>query len=412
MSYASPGALPADRLATRLYAYVFFEDLVLLYPLYAVLFAQTGLSTAQISSLFVLWALTSLLVEVPSGVWADLVSRRLMLVLAPLCAGTGFALWVLVPSYPAFAAGFVLWGLGGALRSGALESLVYEELARSGAQQRYLAVIGRSTAVATAAVAAGTALAAPVFAVGGYAAVGAASVTACLACAAVAVTFPHGRDVPTSGSPEGPGAQPDQDDPAGYRAYLALLRTGLAQVRGRPSVRSAVLLVPVVSALWGSLEEFTPLLAAQTGVAVALVPLLLVLLDAGIVAGGLAAGVARGGLMSRRTLATWLTVGAMAMAAGALVRHPAGFVALAVAFGAFQLATVATDARLQHAIDGRARSTITSLAGLGTDLATIAVYGLYALGSTVLDHAGLYALAAVGYLVIAAVALRRPRPGR
>mgnify|MGYP006200214433 CR=1 FL=1 len=65
---------------------------------------------------------------------ADAVSRRLLLCLAPLAAAAAFALWVLVPSYPAFAVGFLLWGAGGALASGSLEALVYTELARLGAE--------------------------------------------------------------------------------------------------------------------------------------------------------------------------------------------------------------------------------------------------------------------------------------
>jgi predicted MFS family arabinose efflux permease len=167
-------------------------------------------------------------------------------------------------------------------------------------------------------------------------------------------------------------------------------------------VRSALLLVPAVGAVWGSLEEFTPLLAAASGVAVAAVPLLLLLLDAGMVAGGLTAGRV-GGRTSRPALALRLAIGGAAMAVGAAVGHPAGFVALAVAFGAFQAATVVADARLQHAIEGPARATVTSLAGLATDLATIAVYGLYALGSVGLDDAGLFVVAGGAYLVIAAL---------
>ena len=83
------------------------------------LFAETGLSPAAISSLFVIWSVTGFVLEVPSGLWADVFSRRRLLVAAPLLSGAGFALWSFAPSYPAFAAGFVLWGAGSALRSGA-----------------------------------------------------------------------------------------------------------------------------------------------------------------------------------------------------------------------------------------------------------------------------------------------------
>src|SRR5262249_56991435 len=94
------------RIATTLYAYSFLDDLVLLYPVYALLFSDTGLSVWQISSLFAIWSATSLILEVPSGAWADAVSRKLLLVAGPLLTAVGFALWVSVPSYWAFAVGF------------------------------------------------------------------------------------------------------------------------------------------------------------------------------------------------------------------------------------------------------------------------------------------------------------------
>ncbi|TWH70356.1 hypothetical protein JD77_05381 [Micromonospora olivasterospora] len=195
------------RLAATLYGYAFLSDLVLLYPLYALLFSDTGLSVWQISALFAVWSAAGLVLELPSGAWADTVSRRLLLCLAPLCAAAGFALWVLVPSYPAFAAGFVLWGAGGALRTGALEALVFTELDRGGAAGRYARVIGRARTAEVLAVMASIALAGPVFAWGGYPAVGAASVLVCLLAAAVATGFPEHRaaDVPAGAAARVPG---------------------------------------------------------------------------------------------------------------------------------------------------------------------------------------------------------------
>src|SRR4051812_35572769 len=155
------------RLVPTLYAYAYLDEFVLLYPLYALLFARTGLSTGQISSLFVLWSLTTLTLEVPAGVWADSVSRRLLLCLGPLLGALGFGLWVVAPSYPAFAVGFVLWGAKSALVSGALEALVYEELAEDGAEDRFTQVWGRAQALGVLAVLLAIVLAAPVVAVGG-----------------------------------------------------------------------------------------------------------------------------------------------------------------------------------------------------------------------------------------------------
>jgi MFS family permease len=330
--------------------------------------------------------------EVPSGVLADATSRRRLLVVAPLLTAVGFGLWVAVPSYAAFAAGFVLWGAQGALQSGALEALVYEELERVGAAERYAHVIGRATAVGTVAGTIAIGLAAPVFAAGGYAAVGAASVLACVGCAGVAATLPEHRRAPTE----------DGDEKA-LHAFATVLRAGAAELRSSPSVRTAVLLVPAVTAIWGSLDEYVPLLAADTGVGTATVPLLFLLVYVGVSAGGLLGG--RAGGLSPSALAGVLAVAAVALALGALSRAPSGFVLIAVAFGAFQAVTVAVDARLQAAIAGPARSTVTSLASFATEVLVIGVFAAYAAGSAVADDATLFACFAAGYLLVAVAML-------
>ncbi|MFF0153363.1 MFS transporter [Micromonospora sp. NPDC005203] len=392
------------RLTTTLYGYAFLSDLVLLYPLYVVFFADTGLSVGQISSLFVVWSAAGILFEVPSGAWADVVSRRLLLCLAPLVAAAGFALWVSLPSYPAFAVGFLLWGAGGALVSGALEALVWTELDRLGAVDRYARVLGRARTAGVLGVVLSGVLAGPVLAAGGYPAIGAASVLACLLAAVVAARLPEHR-LPAAGSPRSPSELDDDGD----LGWWETLRAGLTQVRTRPPVRAAVLLVAVVAADWGALDEYTPLLALDTGVGAKVVPLLLLLLWAGVTIGGLLAPV--GERLGRRGYAALLGVVGVALGGGALLRHPGGFGLLAVAFGAAQLATVLADARLQARIVGNSRATVTSMAGMATDLLIIGTYAGYGLIATAAGNAVAFAVTAGPYLVLGLVLLTRRRRG-
>nr|WP_234436999.1 MFS transporter [Streptomyces sp. NBRC 110468] len=464
-----------------MYAYAFLDEFVLLYPVYALLFADSGLSVGQISSLFVLWSLTGVLLEVPSGAWADAVSRRLLLWIGPLLGAAGFALWVLFPSYGAFAAGFVLWGARGALGSGALEALVYEELDRAGAADRYARVMGRAHAVGQTAVLAATGLAGPVFALGGHPAVGAASVLACLLCAATATRFPEHRatapaeerasheshegiediegheiaertggpgdtgcrachdsgvggdgcagregcvggdgDDSGAGGDGGAGADGGQHGGSlggrgecegclGGGGWGRALGGGLAGLRRDRSLLGALLLVPAVTAVWGALDEYTSLLVRETGVPDGAVPYVLMVIWAGVTAGSLSAGAAE--RLGGPGLAVLLAGAALALAAGALTGTPPGIALIALAFGGFQLATVLADVRLQQRIEGSGRATLTSVAGLGTEVVTIAVYGAYgALGST-FRHGVVFALCAVPYL-LTALAVSRPARGR
>lgn len=389
----SPARVPATgvrRLTTTLYGYSFLDDFVLLYPVYALLFADTGMSLWQISSLFALWSITGVLLEVPSGAWADAVSRRRLLWIGPLLTAAGFALWVAVPSYWAFAAGFVLWGAGGALGSGALEALVYDELDRLGAADRYAGVMGRSRAARLLGTVSSIGLAGPVFARGGYAAVGAASFVACVLTAVVATRFPEHRVRPGTG-----------DD-----GWAKTLRTGLAEVRGDRSARGALLLVPAVAAVWGALDEYTPLLVRDIGVAEATVPYLIMLIWAGVTLGSLLTGPAQ--RLGTTGLAALLAVSALALAVGTAARSLAGVALVSLAFAGFQLAEVLADVRLQHRIDESRRATLTSVASLGTELATVVTFGVYALLGTDAAHSTVFAVLAVPYLVTA-LALARSR---
>ncbi|HVL28319.1 MAG TPA: MFS transporter [Acidimicrobiales bacterium] len=369
-------------------------DSVPLYALYALLFEDAGLSAGQISSLFLLWSATGIVAEVPSGALADRFSRRHALVASGVLQALGYVLWLAAPGYPAFAAGFVLWGLGGAFASGALAALLYDGLAAAGAEDRYPAVYGYVSAAGLVAQVPVALAATVLFATGGYQLVGWVSVGCCLASAALAARLPEApRD---GGGGHGAGGGGGREP-----GYLSALRSGLAETVRRPAVRAAVVAVALVGALDG-LEEYFSLLARDWGVATPAVPLALLAVP---VAG--AAGAAAGGRAARLRpgwLAAVLGAAVAIFGAAALVRRPAGVVAIAAAYFLYQLVVVVVDARLQDRIEGPARATVTSVASLATDIACIALYAAWGLGQP-----GLIAAMAV----VAAVALPRllrPRP--
>ncbi|MEU9016882.1 MFS transporter [Actinomadura sp. NPDC048394] len=375
-------------MARRLYVYAFLEDFILIYPVYSVLFAEAGLSAAQISSLFAVWSVTGFVVELPAGLWADVFSRRSLLVAAPLLAGAGFGLWAFVPSYPAFAAGFVLWGAGSALRSGALQALVYEALERSGGAGSYARLIGRSEAVSLLGVVAASAVASPVLAVGGYRLLGVASVAACVGCAVAGWFLPEERVARMDGG----------------LSVVGVLRDGAAQVRRDPAVRGALVLAAVVTGVT-SVDEYVPLLVRSTGVAAVWVPLLVLVVTVGDAVGGWVAG--RG----VRWLGPVLGAGAVLLAAGSVGESVWGVPVVAVAFGAFRWSVAAVDARLQERVGDGARATVTSLAGFGTEAVCMAVFGGYALGSAWAGPGVLMAVAAVPFGVVGVVVWAAARRG-
>ncbi|MEC3957957.1 MFS transporter [Nocardia sp. CDC153] len=388
----------------RAILFAFTADLIPLYAIYALLFADHGLNAAQISSLFAIWSATSFLLEIPSGAWADTVSRRGLLILSGALLTAGFACWTLFPSYLGFAAGFVLWGTSGALRSGTFEALIYDDLHARAATAEYARLTGRTRAASESAALAGILAAAPLYAWGGYALVAWSSILMATLHTLAAITLP---DAPKSVSAadveeleevddlEAADDLDEPDDAAGSPAraigYLAMLRAGLREALHVRVIRRGVILVALLNGLT-AFDEYFALLAHHAGAGPSYAAALVALTVAGSLAGSALAGRFEG--MRARTMSIALaTAGVLflggSLLAGAATHHPTsmypltavGFSAIAIAYGINYNADIIAAARLQDTITGPARATVTSVGGFATELVALLVF-LYAAAAT------------------------------
>ncbi len=338
------------------------------YPLYALLFLDAGLSQAQVSGLFALWSVTGFLAEVPAGVLADRWSRRGALVLAGVLEAAAFTLWTAVPSAGSFAVGFVVWGVAGALVSGTVEAVLYDGLAAQGASDAYARVHGWTTAAELLVQVPTAGLATVLVTVGGYELVGWASVAVCLAAAVLALRFPAAPPARDGG---------DDGDDTGDGGGDVPLRRAVGLALRRPGLRLVVVAVAVLGGL-DAIEEYLPVMAGDWGVPAATVPV--VVLAAALTG---AAGAALGGRAARLptpALLGLLAAAAVLLAGAAVWARPAAVGALALAYGLYLAVLVVAEARLQERITGRYRATLTSVAGLGVELASLLVFAAWALG--------------------------------
>ncbi|MBL1073323.1 MFS transporter [Nocardia sp. 2] len=396
----------------------FTADLIPLYALYALLFADHGLSLAQISSLLAIWSTTSFLLEVPSGAWADTVSRRALLVLQGVLLCAGFATWTVFPSYAGFAVGFILWGTSGALRSGTFEALIYDDLAARDATADYPRIMGRARAAAEIAALLGILAAAPLYAWGGYALVGWSSVLIAALHALTALTLPSAPKVVSTADVE--ELEEDSDAVVDFDSgrttltrYLTMLRTGVREALRVRVIRRGVILAALLNGIT-AYDEYFALLAGHAGVSPSVAAVLVGVTVVGAVAGAALADRTAG--IRPRTMAFALAAGGFLFIGGALLsglaaQHPqavhvltaVGFTALGIAYGIDYNAEVIAEARLQDAIEGPARATVTSVSGLITEVIALAVFGFAALVSLWLPIPVLVALLGVPFLLTAAL---------
>ncbi len=158
----------------------------------------------------------------------------------------------------------------------------------------------------------------------------------------------------------------------GEQLYQEVLRLGVGEALTHRPVRLLVLF----SALLGgvlAIDEFTPLLLRDAGLG----DVLIALAGAAIPLAAAAGSTAAERLPRRGVVVAALASSALAVAGASALDALAGMAALAAWFGAMELARVLADVRLQDSITGSARATVTSVVGVGEELAGITVFALY-----------------------------------
>jgi MFS family permease len=111
------------------------------YPVYALIFLEHGLSWEDFGILNAIWAITIILLEVPSGALADTLGRKKLLVLAAVCMVVEMLALLFAPMngseyvFLLFALNRIVSGLAEAAASGADEALAYDSLKEAGLEK-------------------------------------------------------------------------------------------------------------------------------------------------------------------------------------------------------------------------------------------------------------------------------------
>ena len=333
-------------IAARWYAFGYLREVVLMYPVYAIMMGANGISPLELSALFIVWSSSALVFEVPSGVLADRYSRKRLLAASGLIKGSVFVVWWFAPNFWGYLCGFIVWGFGSSLVSGTSESFLFDTLKQRGQTDAFARIYGRGLMANSLGVA--TALAC-----GGYAAQAGYAVPLVesallpmLASLIVALTF---VEPPRSGLPHA------------HTRVTDTLVAGLKEVRGNRAMLWTVAMFASLVTAYGVLDEYIgPFLTETHAFSLGAIGVIYASLYAMRTIGMEAAH--RLPARSLRATAIVLGVGTLGLAASTLVT---GF-AIAVAIGLYFALTAASEVllqtQLQQQIEGTARATVTSLA--------------------------------------------------
>jgi MFS transporter, DHA3 family, tetracycline resistance protein len=128
--------------ATRVYLFMeiafgmFFGMVVVTNSLYEVTVA--GLSALQLVLIGTMLEVSTFLFEVPTGIVADVYSRRLSIVIGYVLIGLGFLIEGFFPAFRPILLAQVVWGLGYTFTSGAKQAWITDEIGEEGANKLFL----------------------------------------------------------------------------------------------------------------------------------------------------------------------------------------------------------------------------------------------------------------------------------
>lgn len=375
-------------------AHCFLDELVLIYPVYAIMMLDAGISAAGLAGLFVVWSLSALVFEIPSGVIGDLVNRKLYVAVGSLIRAGGYLIWAVYPELVGFGLGFVLWSLGSAIHSGTMQALLHDVLVEQGRPGEFARIYGRGKSAESAGVLVAMAL-------GGFLAqFGYEEVLLLSALApvlAAGLIFAYVAEPPRSHS--------KMEEAEGEETFGATFARAVRSIRSNRSIGLIAAMFVFFLGASGVVDEYVGPLLEEPGV--------LSLGAIGLLYGAILGSRAIGTALAHRARALGLRqIGIVSLLAHGLLF--AGMMdnlvwlvlATAIYFAAMGVVEVLLETNLQREIAVHARATITSIAGAGLEVWGVVLFLLIGIRAEAAGWAAAIALAAlVAVAISAALAL-------
>ncbi len=332
------------------YATGALREIIPIYPLYSVMFLSHGITPFELSLLFVIWASVGLLLEVPSGALADAFSRKWLVIFAGILKSAAFVCWFTWQDFTGYALGFICWGAGSSLRSGAFEALLFETLKSWQASTRFPFHFGRIRALSTISVLLGEASG------GILITFGFDFVLLVSAAVPILVSIPFLLLVDDVG-------QSDSHHKGSF------IKAAWTQTKGSPQLLSILFVSSFLLTVHGIFDEYVPPLFQEHGFSLSMIAYLAIPVFLAQAAGEYLADRAPAFTFKQQVMVT--AAGTLCLIPAALFSNWSAVVALSVFFFTFGFAGTLLETQLQETIEGNARATVTSIIGLGDNLGAI-----------------------------------------
>lgn len=127
----------------KLYAIRFFYNLIPAYVIERLFWEQRGMTIQMVVYTEIIFAVTVVLLEVPTGIIADKWGRKKMIVLSALLECFMFLILVFATEFWHFAVAIFLAGIARSASSGSENAMLYDSLLQNGQEQAFEKYLGR-----------------------------------------------------------------------------------------------------------------------------------------------------------------------------------------------------------------------------------------------------------------------------
>lgn len=363
----------------KIYLYKFFDDFILIYAFYAVMFADFNMTASQIGILLGVWSVVAFLLEVPSGVFADKYSRKHILFFAQLIRVLGYLTWILFPTFWGFLVGFIFWGAKSAFASGTFEALLYDFLDKNNQKKDYTKILGRARGFAYA----GNLFAAGVAAYAiqyGYTTLLLISIVSLIISAISIILLP----------------KVEKRESTEESKYFQILGTGLKTIKSKPILIYLILFLVFTYGLGGALDEYWPIFAENVGAPQYGIAIFIGLMSAAQIIASIFAH-KLDNVENTTLYGLLLTMGILLTIASYIFTLPV-LLLLILYSGISTALIIIYEGKLQHQIPDNVRATIGSVNGFFVEIMALMVYLGFGFLADILDYQ--QAFIVFGYLTI------------
>ncbi|UCE21622.1 MAG: MFS transporter [Candidatus Aminicenantes bacterium] len=128
----------------KIYIYRFLNEFWLVLPILIPYYEANRLNSTQIFTIQAAYALSILLMEIPSGYLADVIGRKKTLILGACFLPVGIGVYVFTHSFATFILAEFIIAIGNSMRSGCDSALIYDTLIQLKEEAEYKKFEGRS----------------------------------------------------------------------------------------------------------------------------------------------------------------------------------------------------------------------------------------------------------------------------